>query len=217
MGRPSVFLRLAGCNLLCGGPGTQHDGALHNGATWRCDTIELWMKGLAMDCREVFTSEQLAFLRKGAHLVITGGEPLLQQNQIQNVINFLASQDIRPYIEVETNGTIASELDLDQYNISPKLRNSGVKRADRYKPEILLGLSENHCQFKFVISSETDWQEIEKDFAFIPPNQIWLMPAGESQTQLAATRPVVVELAKAHGVNYSERLQIVVWDRKTGV
>ena len=33
-GYPAIFIRLSGCNLLCGGAGTQTDGKLHNGATW---------------------------------------------------------------------------------------------------------------------------------------------------------------------------------------
>ena len=36
VGIPSVFVRLAGCNLMCGGMGTQFDGELHNGAEFRC-------------------------------------------------------------------------------------------------------------------------------------------------------------------------------------
>ena len=217
MGKPSVFLRLAGCNLLCGGRGTQHDGALHDGATWRCDTIELWMKGQSKTYEEVFSAEQLQQLRDGAHLVITGGEPLLQQDQLAGLLDYLKENGAEPYTEVETNGTIASQLDLDQYNVSPKLSNSGVLQRDRYKLEVLKALSSHHSQFKFVISREDDWKEIEDDFSFIPAEKIWLMPAGEDQSKLAITRPIAVELAKKHGVNYSDRLQIVVWNRKTGV
>ena len=45
MGIPAIFLRLTGCNLLCGGKGAEKDGVLRDGATWLCDTIEVWMKG----------------------------------------------------------------------------------------------------------------------------------------------------------------------------
>ena len=45
MGVPSVFIRLTACNLMCGGRGTEKDFKLHNGATWRCDSIEVWRKG----------------------------------------------------------------------------------------------------------------------------------------------------------------------------
>ena len=41
VGIPSVFVRLGGCNLICGGEGTQNDKKLHNNAKWRCDTIEI--------------------------------------------------------------------------------------------------------------------------------------------------------------------------------
>ena len=62
-----------------------------------------------------------------------------------------------------------------------------------------------------------DWDEIEEDFSFIPRSKIWLMPAGGSQEELAKTRPLAVEIAQKHGVNYSDRLQIVIWNQKTGV
>jgi len=46
MGVPAIFVRLQACNLLCGGYGTQKDGKLHDGATWRCDTLDVWTKGI---------------------------------------------------------------------------------------------------------------------------------------------------------------------------
>jgi hypothetical protein len=51
-GTPSVFVRLGGCNLMCGGMGTQFDNELHNGASWRCDTIEVWMKAQSKQYHE---------------------------------------------------------------------------------------------------------------------------------------------------------------------
>lgn len=52
MGMPSLFVRLGGCNLLCGGAGTQKDKMLHNGATWRCDSIEEWQEACGNDISE---------------------------------------------------------------------------------------------------------------------------------------------------------------------
>ena len=87
MGIPAIFLRLTGCNLMCGGYGVEKDGILRDDATWVCDTIAVWIKGTTYSFPEliVLLNSQLDFvarLKKGVHLVITGGEPLLQQKRI---------------------------------------------------------------------------------------------------------------------------------------
>lgn len=230
-GAPSFFIRLAGCNLMCGGKGTEHDGKLHNCATWRCDSIEVWRKGAAYTHQELF--DKLGgevFLEKiinGAHLIITGGEPLLQQSKICSFLNFLLDNyDIMPFVEIETNGTILPSEFLKsivrQWNCSPKLKNSGVYFLDRCKNEVIdhLARLKEKAIFKFVVSSKEDWEEIKQTYvsnSCIKRSQIWLMPAVDNIKDFPAVSQVVAEICKENALNFSSRTHICIWDKKTGV
>lgn len=228
-GAPAVFLRLKGCNLTCGGINTVKTKTLDNGATWRCDTIETWLDGESMSNSALLTSFKdkgyLDAFRKGAHLVITGGEPLLQQDAL---VSFLEDLEISleglPYIEIETNATIQPSPELHdmvmQYNVSPKLVNSGMSASKRVFPTVLKWFSkqENAC-FKFVVSGPEDLDEIERDFveAFdLEPMQVCLMPAADEREQLHKQSVAVVEMCKAAGYRFSPRLQVSIWDQCVG-
>lgn len=225
MGVPAVFLRTSACNLLCGGYGTDKDKQLHDGATWRCDTIEVWKKGneyTPLALKDKFDEQGLLDrLKDGAHLVITGGEPLLQQKSLTDFLTLLPLS----YVEVETNGTIipAPQFDdfINQYNVSPKLANSGMPRDKRIvKPSLEWHANNPTSYFKFVVLDDKDIQEVNSDFVVpykIPKGRIYLMPAAETREQLQDRRQQVVELSKQQGYNYSDRLHIQVWDKKTGV
>ncbi len=165
-GFPAVFVRLAGCNLMCGGKGTEKDGKLHDGATWRCDSIEVWIKGKSKPYAEILPIECQEAIRNGANVIITGGEPMLQQKNIEGFIQYIVEQiNDFPFIEIETNGTIMPNNDMlnlvDQWNVSPKLANSGMPLEDRINEEVLTKLSKYNTQFKFVVSSRQDWEEIK--------------------------------------------------------
>jgi 7-carboxy-7-deazaguanine synthase len=84
-GYPSIFLRLAGCNLDC---------------AW-CDTRYAREGGTDMSCNEI-TSRISAYPDK--RLCITGGEPLLQHDQLLPLLAGLYEKGYQ--IEIETNGTI---------------------------------------------------------------------------------------------------------------
>jgi 7-carboxy-7-deazaguanine synthase len=84
-GYPSIFLRLAGCNLDC---------------AW-CDTRYAREGGFDMPCSEVI---HLISALPGKRICITGGEPLLQDEQLLLLAERLCEAGY--LIEIETNGTL---------------------------------------------------------------------------------------------------------------
>ena len=118
MGVPSIFIRLAGCNLLCK---SDH---------WVCDSIEVWKKGIKTEFQDVLDQDMIKRLEEGTHLIFTGGEPMLHQTAILNFLKwFKKKYHFKPIVEIETNGTRIIDHDLfkliDFINCSPKLENSG--------------------------------------------------------------------------------------------
>ena len=229
-GVPAVFLRLKGCNLTCGGKSTIKTGELDSGATWRCDTIETWTKGRTYSYSEIcsFWENQnwLYFLKDGAHLIITGGEPLLYQKSICEFLEFLKHKyGFLPHIEIETNGTILPNHELislvDYFNVSPKLANSGMDLDKRLIDDVLaLFNSIDSAIFKFVVSGESDIFEIVRNYinpSLIDVKKIYLMPSAMTRDQMIELEPLVVKLCKKYSFNYSNRLHIHIWDTKKGV
>jgi len=227
MGVPAVFLRLTACNLMCGGRGTEKDKQLHHGATWRCDSIEVWKKGTSYEIEEfveLFFNKYEKYFNNRAHLIITGGEPTLQQKQLDKFIKGLIERlGFKPFIEIETNGTIIPQMiyeHIDLINCSPKLSNSGEPEKKRIKPKVLQFLNLSPLTiFKFVVSSNTDIDEI---MALIAGNsldleKIYLMPSAQDQDELKQNTKIVADLCMKHGFNFSTRLQIIIWNETTGV
>lgn len=211
MGIPAVFLRLAGCNILCK---SEH---------WICDTIEVWRKGVKTPFDEVLDDDHVKRLIKKAHLVITGGEPLLHQKNIVKYVNwFIMKHQFKPIIEVETNGTILPIPELmdlvDYWNCSPKLSTSGEKYNKRFNEVSLNHLNRlNNTIFKFVISTEADIEEILQEYYFLDFSKFVFMPSGDSQELLNDSRLLVAEKCIELGIKYCDRLHVVIWNKKTGV
>lgn len=223
IGRPAVFVRLSGCNLMCGGNGTQRDKQLHNGATWRCDTVEVWMNGTKKHYHEILGDEEVEAIRGGANLIITGGEPMLYQKEVSEFIQYVKlniNKDV--FVEIETNGTkkIITELITQSpfFNCSPKLSNSGMSKDRRYKPEVIKQLNYLRGIFKFVVSTQDDVIEILEDYApLIDKDKVWIMPSGENQHLLSLSKPACTEIVKKHKWKMTTRLHIDIWNQKTGV
>lgn len=222
-GFPAVFVRLGGCNLMCGGEGTQKDGKLHNGATWRCDTIEVWMKSKSKAFKDILPENCIKAIKKGANLIITGGEPLIQQNNVIEFINYVKENyNINCYVEIETNGTIEPNEQIsklvNQWNCSPKLLNSGMPNIKTYNTNAIDKLNKLNTAFKFVLSNSMDWEEVKKFyFDIVNHNKIWLMPAGSNQDELIKSKEIVAEIAKNNYIKFTNRLHIEIWNKKTGV
>ncbi len=198
VGTPCVFLRLAGCNLHC---------------RW-CDTKYSWHAGIQCPPAE------LAAAIDSYHcpaLVITGGEPLLQQDELVELLKYLPAD---MHIEVETNGTICPNNALvarvNQWNVSPKLPHAGNSEQTALCPGVLATFAAlPHAWFKFVVEKEEDWANIAA--LHLPHEHIILMPCAATRAALEAARPAAAEMCLRHRVRLGERLHLVLWDTKKGV
>ncbi len=197
-GTPAVFLRLAGCNLTC---------------KW-CDTKHSWRNGITCTAAE---TARLITSYNCPSLVITGGEPLLQQPALEKLINLLPEDT---YIEIETNGTItptpALARRVNQWNISPKLPHAANGEGKAIQRETLQYFATlPHAWFKFVVQNEADWPAIAE--LRLPPQRILLMPCATTRAELENARPAVVEMCLRHGIRLGDRLHLTLWDNKKGV
>ena len=214
MGIPAIFLRLGGCNILC------------KSDTWVCDTIDVWRNSTKIEYDKVFTKDEILKLEtSNVHLVITGGEPMLHQTNLISFLKWFGEQYMfLPTIEIETNGTILPDARLYNmvryWNVSLKLENSGVPIQKRKISKVVRFLSRQSSKkviFKYVVTCEDDIKEIISTYPSTTIKDVYLMPAGATQEELAITRPIVAELCKKYMFKFSDRLQVVVWDKATGV
>ncbi len=228
VGLPSIFVRTSLCNLHC---------------IW-CDTDYTWnwvgtrfahvndatpgyqkfsKKDWIAECSVAEVAETVAGL-PCKNIILTGGEPMLQQTQLLALIDILRSKSSDYRFEVETNGTLSPtpefDLAVDQYNVSPKLENSANPRRLREKPAAMRFFAASpKANFKFVVAETSDLQEVlalVQTYA-IAPEKVWLMPEGTSAQVLARRRKWLVEICKQHGFRYSDRLHVQIWGAKKGV
>lgn len=212
-GVPALFLRVQGCTLGC---------------TW-CDSQAVWREGNPYTAEEILqiweTNGFVEKLKMGHHLVLTGGSPMKQQIQLVNLIQkFIQIFGFKPFIEVENECTLMPSSKMigfvDTWNNSPKLSMSG-NGSKRYNTKVLKTLGEmRNSWFKFVVAQESDWDEIFEKYieaGLITRDRIILMPCGATQEELVETPHIAIALAVKHGVQYSDRLHIRIWNEKTGV
>ena len=254
-GIPSYFVRLGICNLTCGmsrkytnavekakllEDGEIFVGDLHaeGKATWTCDSTSQWLwrgENKEFDYLINRWKEEgvYDYIKDGSvHIIWTGGEPTITGHQ-EAIVNFtnhwmsryLDRNDVNPFYEIETNGTILIDVKLfnmlDQINCSPKLSNSGMTAKQRINPEAIerIKLHKNY-QFKFVISTEDDVLELFRDFVEpfkIPLKNVVCMPGLDDAEDFEERTRFVMEMAKKYRFRGLTRLHIAAWNKTLNV
>jgi 7-carboxy-7-deazaguanine synthase len=100
-GEPTLFIRLAGCNLEC----------------YFCDTKYAWKEGRKHSTAQVLEKvNKLRYRFPAQWVCLTGGEPLIQD--VTELVKGLKREGLK--VQVETNGTFYRPLPVDWYSVSPK-------------------------------------------------------------------------------------------------
>lgn len=257
-GTPSIFVRTFGCNFQCLGfgmpAGKLSDEAIHAipfGAfarsledlplvTTGCDSYAAHMKEFrhlsTLHTAESLIDEILALIPDNeinnpvyyTHLVLTGGESLLQRNQ-DFYIDVLTSKRLAPFISVtfETNGTqmltpafieMLKNTSANRkytFSISAKLSNSGESRKRAIKPQVVKQYQEvgQLAYLKFVVQSEDNIAEINSvlDEYYsngVNPIDVYLMPCGGTIEQYKKFKDLVHQLSQSNNFKFSQRLHL---------
>lgn len=193
-GRWATFLRLGGCNLTC---------------TW-CDTPYTW-DASRFDLRAELTAYDIDGVIESIGdtnlLVITGGEPLLQANQLEVLVDAVGAMT---EIEIETNGTLAPPnwWSAVRFNVSPKLHNAGASSM------LHRGWLAERSIFKFVVTDPSDLLEV--DALNLPVDRVWIMPEGtDAEAILDLARHIAPEVAK-RGYNLTLRQHVLLYGNERG-
>jgi len=209
VGVPSFFIRTSGCNMRC---------------RW-CDTpYTSWLPEGARRSVEDLVAEARA--SGVSHVVVTGGEPLLQR-EIGRLTDELRAEGL--HITVETAGTVDPDFHCDLLSLSPKTANSDPqgawrerhrrRRADHEPLRRLLHRFPEH-QIKFVVAESEDLRDVLtviEEIGGIEASRVLLMAEGRSSAEVAAKAGMVAALCSEHGFRYTPRLHLDLFGGGRGV
>jgi 7-carboxy-7-deazaguanine synthase len=208
-GVPSAFVRTTGCNLRCSWCDSDY-------TSWH-PTGEHLSVAAILDHLAPYPTR---------HVVVTGGEPLLQPE----LPELCAGLRQRGYhITIETAATVFKPVACDLASLSPKLSSStpyereagrfaGRHEALRRRPEVIGAfMKRGDYQLKFVIDRPEDVAEVIAllgELEEVDATKVLLMPQGVTREELARRGPWMAEVCKEHGFRFCPRLHIELYGNR---
>ena len=217
LGKRAFFIRFKKCNLKCP----------------FCDTMSKMQDPNIIAPFDLTTKTIDEFLQNdGRLIVVTGGEPLLYTKELENLLDYLERCQFDGKVVIETNGVMLKTTKvINLLNKYPKLISLSISskifvyaedspyteffEIQESFNELKDEIKENSI-FKFVVSREDHdkfkelLKEIKRNYNFrIPMDKVYLMPMGESQTEVLLNTPVCFKLAHETGCNVTTRLHIL--------
>ncbi len=226
-GRPSIFLRLGGCNLRCQGFGVvrEVDGKRYVG----CDTMQavyvepfgkLW-RGYDNSLELIQDMEATLPHGKSYDIVLTGGEPTLHYSDSVLIEVLEYFQQKGRSITIETNATVVIDFEAFPvykactFAMAVKLSNSGEPESKRINDKAISRIFTQAGErfFKFVLDAE-HLKELSQEITALTSRYdapVYCMALGHDAQTLAKHDKAVFSFCAANGYRYSERAHIRVW------
>lgn len=228
-GIPSLFIRLASCNLRC-------NWQTDSGDISPCDTA--YAAYAVKNARTLSIDSIYAIVRQNTenirHIVITGGEPFLQAKELQGLCSLLKQDGY--HLTIETNATLFDQTvadHIDLFSLSPKLASSAPPfphSENHHKLRINIGIIQSFIdharknpkdfQLKFVYASDLDIIEIQSVLSQLQGwknEDILLMPLGGDAEMMRSNVQKTLEHCVRNGWRYCDRLHISLFGAKAGV
>lgn len=173
IGLRAVFLRLRGCNLGCE----------------QCDSKHAWSNSSRHPTMSVDEILRQLWDYANPHLIVTGGEPLLQWKELRELLVRWWQWDWSEYVGLETNGTV-KRFDFGLFSrivVSPKRLGDlewWLKKVRRGKHKRKL--------FVKIVSDGERWgigrysmDTLEPYLELIDSPNVYLMPQGTTVEEIA--------------------------------
>lgn len=213
-GEPSIFIRLQGCNLY------------PPGCRW-CDTpyAQPHNGGEEVSVRKVYEEARNILPYYNSWVCITGGEPLLQDDELGELVSEFKRNGY--LVEIETNGTLPKPIWWTRVNswVSDiKCPSSGM---DHWARESEWFNTRECDQVKFVVGSEKDLDYIrpiiKRNLAKNP--LVLVSPVFSPKPQLSGLETeyqreffqIVWNFCLEERVRFSLQLHKITWGNKRGV
>jgi 7-carboxy-7-deazaguanine synthase len=237
-GTACLFIRTSACNLRCAWIGLDGKGS-------PCDTPYSSHKP-EKNIMEVDDIIQIVventLQQKIKHIIISGGEPTMQTEALEELLEKL--QNLGYHTTIETNATIFSNKiakHTDLVSMSPKLSTSTPNQPNLKDTGILYNekwavkhektrinipviqsyitdskLQNNDFQLKFVVATDQDIMEIEEILTQLngwEPSDVCLMPEGVDVNTLNSRTGWIAEQALKRGWRFTPRLHIMMFGK----
>lgn len=173
------------------------------------------------------------------HMAFTGGEPILNQTALVEVMSqFLIENDAPRNITIETNGTqklrqpfidvFSHWMNIDSNNelfwsVSPKLYLSGESWSDAIRPDIVETYDKlsNRGQLKYVCDgSERAWDEVERATDLYRSVgidwSVWIMPVSATKEGQEDIQAKIADQTMSRGYNFAARIHCWVYGNDMG-
>jgi len=237
-GTACLFIRTSACNLRCAWIGLDGKGS-------PCDTPYSSHRPE----KNIMTIDEIVKIvlentvpQKIKHIVVSGGEPTMQTEALEELLETL--QKLGYHTTIETNATIFSEKisqHTDLVSMSPKLSTSvphqanlagtGIEYSEKWasrheKLRINIPVIQSFIdgskkylsdfQLKFVVATDRDIEEIEQilqQLTEFKPSDVCLMPEGVDVNTLNSRTGWIAEQALKRGWRFAPRLHIMMFGK----